>query len=99
MAAQRQYAKSDVQVIGIAIDTPRQVQELAGKLGINYPLLIDESRGMALAKRLGNEAGGLPFTAFVDRAGRVASVKIGALTSHQIDRELATLISPVQRAE
>jgi len=46
-----------------------------------------------LIRTLGNRSGGLPFTVFLDRAGRPTSTKIGVLRQLELDSTLAALVS------
>ena len=50
----------DQQFIGIAIDQKSKVLEYAKEMGMNYPVLLGDLAGIDLAKRIGNEEGGLP---------------------------------------
>jgi hypothetical protein len=42
-------------------------------------------------RRLGNSAGGLPYTVFLDREGRVAHRKLGALKGPDLEQILEGL--------
>jgi thiol-disulfide isomerase/thioredoxin len=90
--AQKRYSEKGVEIIGIAIDTSERVEPFSRKMGINYSIFLEEERGVTLSKRLGNRAGVLPFTAIIDREGRVAFVAIGAITSKQIDEQIQKVI-------
>ena len=83
--AQRRYADKGLQVVGIAVDKTDTVNAYSRKMGINYPILIDEGRGMALSKRFGNRAGIVPFTALVDRQGQIVQIVAGALSAEQLE--------------
>ena len=85
VAAQRRYADKGLQVIGIAIDKKKEVNEFSRQIGMDYPILIDEQQGISLSKRLGNGAGIVPFTALVDRQGKVIAAVAGALNADQLE--------------
>jgi peroxiredoxin len=85
---QRRFSTKGVQVVGIAIDTPEKIGPFSQEMGINYPIVTDEEGGISLSKRLGNRASVLPFTAIVDRQGRVIFANTGALTSRQIEEQI-----------
>jgi hypothetical protein len=43
-------------------------------------------------RELGNTVGGLPFTAILDRSGRLAATKLGAYKAGELDRVLEPLL-------
>jgi thiol-disulfide isomerase/thioredoxin len=67
------------QIIGIAIDFREDVLKYLEKMPIDYTVLIGEQDGMAAARAFGMESIGLPFTAFIDRQGRIATIHVGEL--------------------
>ncbi|HMV17197.1 MAG TPA: TlpA disulfide reductase family protein [Zoogloea sp.] len=85
------YKGRKVQFVGISIDSPKNVAEFAAKSPVPYPLLIASPDVITLTEALGNAAQGLPFTAIIDREGRVARVKLGAFPQDELDRQLAAL--------
>jgi len=93
VATRRSYAQKKIEVVGIAIDQAAKVEQFAAKMQIDYPILLAESQGLDLIRTLGNRSGGLPFTVFLDRAGRPASTKIGVLRPPELEATLATLLS------
>lgn len=86
-------AQKGIEVVGIAIDQATKVQQFVAKMQIEYPILLAESQGLDLIRTLGNRSGGLPFTVFLDRAGRPARTKIGVLRQPELDSTLAALVS------
>ena len=93
VATRRAYAHKEMEVVGIAIDQASKVQQFTAKMQIDYPILLAESQGVDLIRTLGNRSGGLPFTVFLDRAGRPASTKIGVLRQPELDSTLSALVS------
>ena len=84
-------AGNGVQFVGIALDTPEAVADYAAKTPTPYPLF---QAGMALGPlmaALGNRSQGLPFTAFIDRQGRLAQIKTGPLTALELQAILTNL--------
>lgn len=90
-AAFDRYESRGLAVLGIALDSPEKVRPFAAEFKMGYPILIDE-QGMELSQRMGNRMRVLPFTAFVDRSGRIASTKIGLLTAAEIDAQARRLL-------
>lgn len=91
---QDSYGAQGLQVIGVAIDQRQLVQEFTEYMGVNYPVLVGETDATEVTKRYGNRYGQLPFTAFIDREGRIVEVKRG-----EIEREEAEpIIGPLLQA-
>jgi peroxiredoxin len=66
-----QLAPKGLQMLGIAIDSPSKVAEFASKSAISYPLVVAGMSGTELGRQFGNANGMLPFTAVIDRHGRI----------------------------
>ena len=79
--------------MGIAIDQEAKVSQFAAKMQIDYPVLVAGPHGLDLIRTLGNKSGGLPFTVFLDRAGRMARSKLGVLRQPELDSILAALMN------
>ena len=92
MAARERHAARGLEIVGIAIDLAAKVGEYAKALGIGYPVLVSDGAGLALMRRLGNSAGGLPFTVFVNREGEVAQRKLGALNQVELEEAVRRLL-------
>jgi thiol-disulfide isomerase/thioredoxin len=73
------YDSQGVEFIGLAIDQAHAVSDFAAQFKITYPLLIAGSAGTELSKRLGNQAGGLPYTVILDASGHVRYRHAGRL--------------------
>src|SRR5262245_13672026 len=93
MAARRLRAGKGLEIVGIAIDQEAKVGQFAAKMQIDYPVLIAGVDGLDLIRTLGNRSGGLPFTVFLDRAGRIAQSKLGVLRQPELDSILAALMN------
>lgn len=74
------YKDQGFSIVGIAIDNKQSVIDFVDPLGIDYPILLGEEKGIQLAKEYGNRLGALPFTVIVDRKGQII---------HQRRRELS----------
>jgi thiol-disulfide isomerase/thioredoxin len=77
LAVDEEYA--GFEIIGIAIDFREDVLKYLEKMPIDYTVLIGEQDGLAAARAFGMESIGLPFTAFTDRQGRIATIHVGEL--------------------
>lgn len=69
----------EIALIGIAIDFREDVLEYLTKTPIDYTVLIGEQDGLDAARAFGMASLGLPFTAFVDSAGRIVTIHLGEL--------------------
>lgn len=59
---------------------------------IGYPLLIADAAGIDLMRKLGNKAGGLPYTVFLNRRGLLVRRKLGALQGAELESILAGML-------
>jgi thiol-disulfide isomerase/thioredoxin len=75
-----------LQVIGIAVDKAPAVQTFLAHMPIEFPVLMADFQGLDLSKRLGNAAGGLPFTVFFGADGALLGRKIGRLSQQDLQR-------------
>ena len=66
------------QVIGLAVDGPTLVRTFLAKQALSFPIGLAGLDGSALARRLGNEKGGLPFTLVVGADGHIQHRHLGA---------------------
>jgi thiol-disulfide isomerase/thioredoxin len=86
---QREYSDRGIQVLGIAIDDAEAVHEFAAEFEFNYPVLIGQDDAVEVGNQFLDGFIGLPFTAFVDRSGRVLRVHVGEIHREQIEAILA----------
>jgi thiol-disulfide isomerase/thioredoxin len=77
------FRDKGVAIVGIALDERSQVADFAKTFGIRYPLL---------AAKLGNTSKGIPFTAIIDRQGKVAYVGVGAVRKKELEKALLPLL-------
>ena len=73
--------QSGWQVLGLAADKPRNVQDFLQKMPLDFPVVVDAMLATQWARQLGNIAGGLPFSVVINSAGEVAQRKMGKLTA------------------
>jgi len=92
VAVRAAFAAKGAEVVGIGIDQASKVDEFAKTYGITYPVLIADASAMELMSRLGNGAGGLPYTVVLDRLGAVAHRRLGALARAELEEVLKGLL-------
>ncbi|MEP6558125.1 MAG: TlpA disulfide reductase family protein [Burkholderiales bacterium] len=73
------------QLVGLAADQLPAVQRFLQSTPVSFPIALVGLAGIQLSRQLGNEAGGLPFTLLVDRAGRIRQRKLGQLSRSELD--------------
>jgi thiol-disulfide isomerase/thioredoxin len=88
----KKYASKNLEIAGIGIDNASKMQDFALEMKIEYPLLVGGMESMSLSKELGNRAEVLPFTVVLDRSGRIAYARAGALTESSLEAILIPLL-------
>jgi len=91
--AGHKYASEGVVIVGIAVDNTVKVREFTLKYRVDYPILVAGADGLELMRRLGNGGGGLPYTVFIGREGRIQQAKLGALEADELAGILGRLLA------
>ena len=73
----RKHADHGLTVLGLAVDSPSPVREYLQKTPVSFPIGLTGFAGTELARQLGNEQGGLPFTVVFNTAGEPIIRKLG----------------------
>lgn len=68
------------QVLGLAVDNPKAVREFLTRSPVGYTIGLAGFEGSELARQLGNDKSGLPFTVAFNRQGAISHRKAGATT-------------------
>jgi len=89
---QQKLAANGLQVVGIAVDSADKSRQAATEMSISYPVLVAEVQIIDVTRRLGNRAGGLPFTIVLDRDGRLVTTHLGLLSEGELERLVAPLL-------
>ncbi len=58
VAFQTQYAAQGLQIVGIGLDDEKKLRNVQRSLGINYPVLVDNSSGPTVMERPGQSRWG-----------------------------------------
>jgi len=83
-----------IAVVGIGIeDDAAAVKIFARDFPIRYPVFLSGPNGPQMMKMLGNPRGGLPYTLFIDRHGRVIGQKLGLLRQRDLDAVAPLLLA------
>jgi thiol-disulfide isomerase/thioredoxin len=84
---QKKYGTKGLQFIGVALDDQESVKTYLKTSTIEYPVLIGGDEAVTVATHYGDDAGVVPYTAFIDRKGRIAFLQYG-----EMSRDLAQQI-------
>lgn len=75
------------QVVGVAVDTPESVRAFLQQHPVDFPILLASAEGQAMSQDFGNQVGGLPFSALINRdpEGLIVASKIGRLRQTDLE--------------
>lgn len=85
------FLSKRVEILGIAVDQASNVADFVKELKIDYPVVLADASSIDLMRRLGNSAGGLPFTVILDREGNLAYRKLGSIGESELEESLASI--------
>jgi thiol-disulfide isomerase/thioredoxin len=74
----RAFSGQGWQVLGVAIDQADPVRTFLKSTPVSFPIVLAGTEGLSWVRRLGNAAGGLPFSVAVSSQGVVTHQKLGA---------------------
>ena len=75
----RTYSIAGWNVLALAVDSAEPVRRFIAEHSLRLPVALAGEEGLDLSRRLGNRAGGLPFSVAFNAAGSVVQRKLGAL--------------------
>ena len=87
-----------VQVIGIAVDYLEEVLDYAESAEFNYPVLVGQEQGMAVAESSGVAFIALPFTMIVAADGELLTTHIGEIHKEDLDH-IVNVLAQLDRSE
>lgn len=87
----RQHRAKGWHVVGLAIDGPTPVREFLAKTPVSFPIGLAGFNGVELARSLGNERGGLPFTVVFNPEGAAVFRKLGAVEPDELAQWVSKL--------
>lgn len=86
-----EFSGKGISFVGIAIDNADNVKEFAKSIPSSYPSLIAGAGAIELARALGNQAGGLPYTLVIDAQGKIRASRLGRMHEAELRAALAGL--------
>jgi len=88
IALNKELKESGFAVIGVSMVSSRESREFANKMGIDYPVLVDDGS----ASRLYGPIRSIPMTYIIDKDFNVANIHIGYRTKEQFAKDAKKLI-------
>lgn len=70
---EKSYGDKGFAMLGVALVSAGEAKEFAGKMGINYPVLVDDGKVSGLYGPIRS----IPTTFIIDKSGKVVKVYIG----------------------
>jgi thiol-disulfide isomerase/thioredoxin len=89
---QEAYRERGVTIVAVAIDSEQDVRDFNETYGLNFPVLLGQSGGMAVSRDYGNRVGALPYSVLFDRVGTIRFVKAGELHKETLEDQLRPLL-------
>jgi thiol-disulfide isomerase/thioredoxin len=84
---------SNIQFVGIGIDTASNISQFVTKVPVSYPLYVAGHAGIAMLRELGNAPGGLPFTVLLDAEGRIFDTILGQVSPEDLSARIDRLVA------
>lgn len=88
----QQYAAKGAQLVGISAEDIDTLKQFKPQASIGYPLLAGDAQAMPLAQSLGNNRSILPFTAVIDKSGRIATILFGKVEIPVLEKAVTPLL-------
>lgn len=88
----KKFTEKGVVFVGLAADDKSKVTSFLQANPVSYPILIGDFEALEVARRLGNRQAVLPYTAIVDRNGKVVHSKVGAFTEAELEAKVSAAL-------
>lgn len=98
IAVRSDFVGRGVEFLGIGIDQATALVDFAKTRGIPYPIFLAGYDGQALAERLGNRDGSLPFTLILGHDGQVIAQHRGRLAPKVLREHLHEALERIDRS-
>jgi thiol-disulfide isomerase/thioredoxin len=86
------YLAKGLEIVGVAVDSVPSVLQFMKETPISYPVLVGGFETTGLLRKLGNSAGGLPYTVLLDRNGAIAYRKLGEAKQTELEAQLQPIL-------
>jgi len=88
-ALQKKYP--DIRFVGIGVDSAANIQKFVEKVQVSYPLWVIGAGAIDTLRKLGNPAGGLPFTIVFNADGSINRKILGEIQPDDLNKTLSGL--------
>ncbi len=86
------YLGKGFEIVGVAVDSTSSVLQFVKETPITYPVLVGGFETTELLRKLGNTAGGLPYSVLLDRNGAIAYRKLGEAKGAELEEQLQVIL-------
>jgi len=93
IALQEKYENQGFTIVGVALDSKQAAIDYVDPMGINYPILIGDTDGIAISQDYGNKLGVLPYTVIVDRQGIIRHTLAREVHQEEAEELITPLLS------
>jgi thiol-disulfide isomerase/thioredoxin len=88
--ARQRYAERDVEIIGVAAEEASEALAFLQRQPVSYPILINAPDDpIDVSLQFGNRRSVLPYTALIDRNGRLLDTRVGTISEQTLDAWIA----------
>ena len=85
---EKAYGNKGFAMIGVALVSAGEAKDFAGKMGINYPVLVDDNK----VSELYGPIRSIPTTFVIDKNGKVAKIYIGHRPKNVFEADINELL-------
>jgi len=86
------YKDKGFVVVGVGIDKRQDLVDFMDQMGVEYPVMVAQTQGVALAQTYGDRLGALPYSVIIDRDGKIIETHINLLTYDQVEKAILPLL-------
>jgi peroxiredoxin len=89
----KRYHDRGFEIVGVAIDDPDSVRDYVDVLEIDFPVLHGQAEASAIARQYGNHTNALPYSALIDRQGRIRFSGAGRIPRQSLEQAVKQLLA------
>lgn len=88
IAITKEHGSEDFAMVGIAVEDASAAKSFAGKMGINYPVLVDDGKVSVLYGPIRS----IPTTFVINKGGNIAKIYIGYREKAVFENDIRELL-------
>ena len=85
---EKSYGDKGFAMIGVAMESAGEAKEFAGKMSINYPVLVDDGK----ASEIYGPIRSIPTTFIIDKSGKIVKMYIGSREKAVFEADIKELL-------